>query len=232
MATLLQVQEDYKEPYWLDVSRKNDSIPRSDFSPVYFDVTDVATKGQVFASSTLHELRPSAKLRAPFISGLSTGLDGLGLEVNLLVCDGGNDGSFTKKREVSLCNNVTYITYESLTNASRGYFSNDPKQYELAEPKSYKYLSTRSFDFAFINSGGNDFAVWVNATNVYPVDEYNYSGNVVPQVSFPFTRLASINVPEKSSYLYHQINETTLAEEQYDLSLHEWLTTYITVPNP
>ena len=72
--------------------------------------------------------------------------------------------------------------------------------------------------------------VWVNGTEVCLVEGCGYRGNIVPQVSFPFTRLASINVPEKSPYLYHQINETTLAEEQYDFSLHEWLTTYITVP--
>ena len=101
VRALLQVQE--PEPgqgsYWLDVSRKDNSISRLDFSPVYYDVY-----GGV-ASSTLQESLPGAMLRAPFISGPSTPLHGLGLEVDLLVCGGGNDGESPKEREVSLCNN-------------------------------------------------------------------------------------------------------------------------------
>ena len=227
MAALLQLQE--SEPgqglYWLDVSRNDDSIPRSDFSPVYFDVG----YGNGVVSSTLHESLPGAKLRAPFITGPSNYPSGIGLDVDILVCDGGNDDSFTKKREVSLCKNVTYIAYHSWANISRGCFINNPEQYQLAESNSYNYPSTRSVDFAFINSGDNASIVWVNGTKLWSVGRYE--GDVVPHISFPFTRLASIDVPGKSSYLYHQINETTLAEEQYDYSLHEWLTTYITVPN-
>ena len=102
-------------------------------------------------------------------------------------------------------------------------------QYNLAESNSFNYPSTKGFDFAFVS---DNLAIWVNGTKAYPIGEYDNSGNVVPQVSFPFTRLASINLPEKSCYLYHQINGTTLAEEEYDFSLHEWVTTYITVPNP
>ena len=223
MATLLQVQE--PKPglglYWLDISRKDDSIPRSDFSPVYFDVRNSRV------SSTLHGSLPGVKLRAPFISGPS---DGLGLGVDLVVCNGGNDGDSFKKRDVSLCNNVTYITYHSWANASRGFF-NDSDQHDLAESNSYNHPSTRSFDFAFINSGEGTFPVWVNGTNVYPI-EYHSSNNLVPQVSFPFARLASINMPENSSsYLYHQINETTLAEEQWESTMLEWNTTYIPVPS-
>ena len=180
-------------------------------------------------SSTLHESLPGAKLRAPFISGPSINLYEtveLGPEVHLLVCDGGND----RKREVSLCENVTYITYLLWANASGGHFMNGAlSQYNLAESNSFNYPSTKGFDFAFVS---DDLAIWVNGTKAYPIEKYDNSGNVVPQVSFPFTRLASINLPEKSCYLYHQINGTTLAEEQYDFSLHEWVTTYITVPNP
>ena len=207
MATLLKVPE--SEPgqglYWLDVS------------------------------STLHESLPGAKLRAPFISGPSINLYEtveLGPEVDLLACDDGNDGNDTKKWEVSLCNNVTYITYQVWTNASGGHFMNSARalgQYDLAESNSFNYPSTKSFDFAFVS---DNLAIWVNGTKAYPIGEYDNSGNVVPQVSFPFTRLASINLPEKSCYLNHQINGTTLAEEEYDFSLHEWVTTYITVPNP
>ena len=114
MAALLQVQE--SEPgqglYWLDVSRNNNSIPRSDFSPVYFDV------GYSRFSSTLHESVPGAKLRPPFISWPSIRLHGLGLEVELLVCARGS-----REQAGDPFDNVTSITYQSWANASHGYFS-------------------------------------------------------------------------------------------------------------
>ena len=234
MATLLQVQEpgfaEVQGLYWLDITRKDDSIPRSDFSPVYFD----ADYSRI--SSTLHELLPGATLHAPFISGSPTDSNGPGLDVDLLLCNDSNDGNFTNKREFSFCNNVTRIIYHSWTNASRGYFL---VQDDLGEFNSLNLPSTRSFDFAYLNTGASNadvLAVWVNGTKVSPVraDDYfdDYLGNGVPQASFPFTRLASTNSRGESSYLYHQINGTTLAEEQYDFSLHEWVTTTITVPNP
>ena len=228
MTALLQVQE--PEPgqglYWLDISRNDNTIPRSDFSPVYFDA------GYDRISSTLYESLPGAKLRAPFISRPSAELHGKGLAVDLLICDGGNDGDLTNKRDFPLCNNVTYITYQSWANASRGYFTSASVQYPLAESNSLNYPSTRSFDLAYLDTGNGVIAVWVNGTYVYSIGDYVYDKGAVPQVSFPFARLASINVPGKSCYLYHQINGTTLAEEQYDFSLRQWLTTYITVPNP
>ena len=227
VAALLQVQEPWPGQglYWLDISRKDNSISRLDFSPVYFDVDSGVGYDEV-ASSTLHESLPSAKLRAPFISGPSTYLQGLGLEVDLVVCDGGNDGDSPKEREVSLCNSVRYITYQSWTNTSRGLFI-PSEQFNLSESNSFSYPSSGSFDLAYLNIGDDTFAVWVNGTNVYYVD----SDEAVPGVSFPFTRLATINIPGVSCYLYHQIDGTTLAEEQYDLSLHQWVTTHIPVPN-
>ena len=52
-----------------------------------------------------------------------------------------------------------------------------------------------------------------------------------PPVSpFPFTRLASTAlVGSTSSYLYHQINDTTIAEDQYDSSSGHWISTNITI---
>lgn len=228
MATLLQVQE--QEPgqglYWLNISRNDDTIPRSEFSPVYF-VTDVDR-----ISSTLHEFLPGANLRAPFFSGPSTHPHGPGLSVDLLVCDGGNGGNSTNESESSLCKNVMYITYQSWANASRGYFAHAIESYSVpVESYSLNYTSNRDFDLVYLNTSDGVLAVWVNGRNVRPVGDFTPYGNAVPQVSFPFSRLSSINMPG-SSYLYHQINETTLAEEQYDFSLHLWLTTYITVPNP
>ena len=229
MRTLLQVQEPVpgQGPYWLDVSRNDDTVPRSDFSPVCF-VTDV---GRI--SSTLHEFLPGANLRAPFFSGPSTHPQGPGLSVDLLVCDCGNDGNSTNAQESSLCNDVVYFTYQSWANASRGYFTFGNESYGT-EFYSLNYTGdriVRSLDLAYLITSDGSLAVWVNGTDFNPIGDYEYGKKAVPQVSFPFTRLASINMPG-SSYLYHQINETTLAEEQYDFSLQQWVTTYIPVPNP
>lgn len=125
---------------------------------------------------------------------------------------------------------MTYITYHSWTNTSRGLFIASD-QYNLSESNRFSYPGIRTFDLAYISTGNSGYAVWVNGTHVSPIggDFYDDS-NAVPRASFPFARLASINLPGKLCYLYHQINGTTLAEEQSDFSLQLWLTTYITVP--
>ena len=55
----------------------------------------------------------------------------------------------------------------------------------------------------------------------------------LPNNSFPFARLASVTLADQSAtFIHHQINGTTFAEEQWD-NLHlAWvLTMYITVSN-
>ena len=203
MTTLLQVSGLAQILYWVDVS------------------------------SILHKSLPSLKLRAPFISRRSTAYDAPGLFVDILLCYCGNDGCLTNKREFSLSSdNATYITYESLANASRGDFVYGPDETLLKDHISVKCPNTRNLDLAYLDTGGGVLAVWVNGTNLYPISKFVFSRTAVPQTSFSFTRLASINLPGESCYLYHQINDTTLAEEQYDFSLDQWFTTYITVPNP
>ena len=98
---------------------------------------------------------------------------------------------------------------------------------------AYSYLSVEESDLAIINFGSGTFAFWINGTTPSLLG-YNgaSSDNVGPNVSFPFKRLASINPPEhETSYVYHQIDGTTLAEEYYEYSLSQWLSTNITVPN-
>lgn len=53
----------------------------------------------------------------------------------------------------------------------------------------------------------------------------------LPSNEFPFTRLASVTLTDGSAtYLYHQMNGTTFAEEQWDDTLRTWLSPeYITV---
>ena len=52
-----------------------------------------------------------------------------------------------------------------------------------------------------------------------------------PMSSFPFARLASVT-SSSTTFLYHQINGTTFAEEQWDELGYAWgATEYISVPD-
>ncbi len=66
-------------------------------------------------------------------------------------------------------------------------------------------------------------AFWVNGTQ----PEFLYRGVLdvdLPNNSFPFARLASVTLADQSAtFVYHQMNGTTFAEEQWDNSLQAWL---------
>ena len=72
---------------------------------------------------------------------------------------------------------------------------------------------------------GRSDAIWINGTQPVTFE------NAPPNISFPFTRLASVVSADQSmTFLYHQINGTTFAEETWDESLKTWAATeYITV---
>ena len=55
----------------------------------------------------------------------------------------------------------------------------------------------------------------------------------LPNNIFPFARLASVTLADESTtFLYHQMNGTTFAEEQWDASENAWVgTEYITISN-
>ena len=63
--------------------------------------------------------------------------------------------------------------------------------------------------------------MWVNGTQpVLCLDPVNRAGATLPDNAFPFARLASVTVADQSTtFLCHQINGTTIAEEQWDDSL-------------
>ena len=94
---------------------------------------------------------------------------------------------------------------------------------------SINQTSIRHSDIAMF---GLNYAIWINGTK--PV-LYN-SGlaaldTVLPDNAFPFARLASVTLADKSAtFLYHQINGTTFAEEQWDKTSSTWIPSeYITV---
>ena len=80
--------------------------------------------------------------------------------------------------------------------------------------------------------GSLNSAMWINGTQpMFYFDDWVSDGATLPDNVFPFKRLASVTVADKSTtFLYHQMNETTIAEEQWDESLSLWLpSVYITV---
>lgn len=52
----------------------------------------------------------------------------------------------------------------------------------------------------------------------------------LPEASFPYTRMASTFAKNStSSYLYHQITDTTFAEELWDGTSGFWISNNITI---
>ena len=80
-------------------------------------------------------------------------------------------------------------------------------------------------------------AIWINKTKaeIVYITLMVDSTTDPPKNAFPFARLASVTAPDnQSTYLYHQMNETTFAEESFEMSVGEWGNpTYINVaPTP
>ena len=73
-------------------------------------------------------------------------------------------------------------------------------------------------------------AIWINKSQ--PATEDTTLN--MPKNTFPFARLASVStLDNQTTYLYHQMNETTFAEEAYSAFLGEWgEPTYINVTPP
>ena len=92
--------------------------------------------------------------------------------------------------------------------------------------------SIHQSDIAFFGEGNT---IWINHTRpVVVVPDLSVADLTTlkpPDKVFPFARLASITLADKSySYLYHQVNGTTLAEEQWDGILQAWTATeYISI---
>lgn len=88
------------------------------------------------------------------------------------------------------------------------------------------YDSIHQSDIATIGRDQN--YIWINGTRPTAVDIGNMN---MPNNTFPFARLASVTTPDQSiTYLYHQMNGTTFAEEEWVESVADWgPPTYITV---
>lgn len=71
--------------------------------------------------------------------------------------------------------------------------------------------------------GAEAHCIWINGTQPVLI---TFSGNGIPMLpsnKFPFTRLASLTSSDGlTTYLYHQMNDTTFAEEEWDDTVQAW----------
>ena len=106
----------------------------------------------------------------------------------------------------------------------------------VIEPQISDRTAIRQSDLVTFGSGASCI-LWINGNKplIYSTPNSMVDGAncVAPSTVFPFARLASVTLLDGSvTYLYHQINGTTLAEEQFVNSLSKWLPTqYITIIN-
>ena len=79
----------------------------------------------------------------------------------------------------------------------------------------------------------NPYQFWVNKTQLemQPVSGYSGGPNSGPDTEFPYTRLAgTVPVNASAYYLYHQLNQTTIAEDRWSPDSGVWVSNLITVP--
>ena len=105
----------------------------------------------------------------------------------------------------------------------------------IGPPKDYvscDYVSCKQSDIAVFGNQSYS-AIWINGTQSALITAFSPKPTL-PSNEFPFKRLASVTSTDGSiTYLYHQMNGTTFAEEQWDDTMQIWLPTeYITVSYP
>ena len=72
---------------------------------------------------------------------------------------------------------------------------------------------------AVILSNDEQDVIWINKSK----PEVRQNTTNVPKNTFPFARLASVTTSDnQTTYLYHQMNETTFAEESFEVSVGDW----------
>ena len=76
--------------------------------------------------------------------------------------------------------------------------------------------------------GGEIGMIWVNQSEFKFDDGAAVSGLATP---FPFNRVASLYVnTTEGTYIYHQLNDTVIAEDFQDGAFGSWFPSNITVP--
>ena len=204
VSALLQrsVWTRYEQSFqWLDItSQSNQSLP-GEFRNV--PNSSVSNYG---SSHTLHESLANTRLGTPFTSG-----------ANFVDSGVGNRSSLGMRFNAPSNDSLVYVQYDLGLTGSGTYsevFSSGPM---------IQYDTIHQSDVATIGDGGY---IWINGTQ--PVKSSKIIG--LPNNSFPFARLASVSTADWRTFLYHQMNGTTLAEELWDEYSKTWLASdFITV---
>lgn len=99
---------------------------------------------------------------------------------------------------------------------------------EAGNPDSPTNITRDQIHRSDLVMSGPETLMWIDGTR--PMMALS-DQTALPNSSFPFARLASVRSADgTATFVYHQINGTTFAEEQWDLIEETWLDTeYINV---
>lgn len=229
-----------EQDQWIDItSQESKALPNEFRNAPGFNYSNTLYKDSGYNttfSRTLYEADPIAVYSTPFFSAPNFFSGSVGamfyspfnLPLNAISPLAG-DSFFTANYGTGLTGpgnfSLTGMHYTTLcTELFRGIII------RLAStPPSKDYTSIHQSDIAAF---GSDYGIWINGTHPALIPtEYTGTVPTLPSNEFPFKRLASVTLTDGSAtYLYHQMNGATFAEEQWDNSLQEWLSTaYITV---
>ncbi|CAD6587164.1 MAG: hypothetical protein ASARMPREDX12_002766 [Alectoria sarmentosa] len=121
---------------------------------------------------------------------------------------------------------ISYNAYTTGPSGAGNFSQMTPFFSSESIPNHLDYSLIHQSDIAVFGQGT---VIWINYTN--PVIIEGFGSPPLPDNVFPFTRLASFTLADYPfTYLYHQINGTTFAEEQWDDTFQAWTATqYITI---
>lgn len=93
--------------------------------------------------------------------------------------------------------------------------------------------SSIDFTQGYLHNGMSDwgsiYGFWVNGSNLTWIMQTLHR-TTKPQSPFPFTRLANTSSENSNIlYMYHQINETIVAEDLYDDTTAHWIFSNISI---
>lgn len=219
---------------WIDItSQESKALPKE-----FYNAPKI-TYSNTF-SRTLYEAVPNGSYSAPFFSkSYSDGVVGATFYSGF---------DLAQSSPSPLAGSSALIVGYTTSLNGTGNFSAGLEGEHYASPyikrsfceMTFGLASTRpSKDYASIHQSDladfgmeSAYAIWVNGTR--PALLGNTFNPTLPSNEFPFKRLASVTLADGSAtYLYHQMNGTTFAEEQWDDALQIWLRTeYITVSGP
>lgn len=205
---------------WIDItSQESKALPNEFRNAPGFNYSDAlythSGYGNATFSHTLYEADPIAVYSTPFCSAPNT----FGVSV----------AWFYSPFNLPL-NAITPLAGDSFFAASYMVGLNGSGNFSLTEytPPSKDYASIHQSDIAAF---GIQSGIWINGTQPALIQTEYDESTTLPSNEFPFTRLASVTLTDGSAtYLYHQMNGTTFAEEQWDDTLRAWVRPeYITV---